>query len=87
MVMSMEDVRAKFTIKTIPNIIGDPTYKAVNELREALYANKSAISTMLEGRAQWTHQVDHGRSSVCEPVRYGIHNTNGAGLICKIWGQ
>ena len=34
--MSIEDIRAKFPIKTIPAIIGDPTYKAINEVREAL---------------------------------------------------
>ena len=35
----VKDVRAKVPIATIPNIIGDPTYRAINELIEALYAN------------------------------------------------
>ena len=47
--MSIEDIRAKFPIKTIPAIIGDPTYKAINDLREALYANAATIPTMLGG--------------------------------------
>ena len=46
--MLVEDIREKFTIKTTPKIIGDPTYKAINNLREALYANASAIPTTLE---------------------------------------
>ena len=45
MTMSVEDVRKKFPIKNIPNTIGDPTYKAINELREALYSNAAVIPT------------------------------------------
>ena len=41
--------RAKPPIKTIPKIIGEPNYKAINEMREALYANSSATSTSLGG--------------------------------------
>ena len=33
MKMSVEDIRAKFPIKTIPKIIDEPTYKAINKLR------------------------------------------------------
>ena len=47
--MLVKDIRETFPIKTIPNIIGEPTYKAINELREALYANAAAIHTMLGG--------------------------------------
>ena len=47
--MLVEDIREKFTIKTTPKIIGDPTYKAINDLREALYANAATIPTMLGG--------------------------------------
>ena len=50
MTMSVEDVRAKFPIKNIPYIIGEPTYKAINEIREALYLNAAVIPTMLGGR-------------------------------------
>ena len=45
----VEYVRAKFPIKNIPNIIGEPTYKAINEIREALYLNAAVIPTMLGG--------------------------------------
>ena len=36
-------------IKTTPKIIGEPTYKAINELQEALYANVAVIPTTLGG--------------------------------------
>ena len=49
MTISVEDVRAKFPIKNIPNIIGEPIYKAINGLREALYANAAATPTALRG--------------------------------------
>ena len=48
--MSVEDIREKFPIKNIPKIIGEPTYKAINKLREALYANAATIPMMLRGR-------------------------------------
>ena len=54
MTMSVEDVRAKFPIKNIPYIIGEPTYKAIYELREALYANATTIPTTLGGGATAT---------------------------------
>ena len=46
--MSVEDIRSKFSIKSILSIIGKTNYNAINELREALYANASAIPTTLE---------------------------------------
>ena len=49
MVILLEDVREKLPIKTIPNVIGDPTYKAINELREALYVNAADILTTIGG--------------------------------------
>ena len=47
--MSVEDIRAKFPIKNILRIIGDPTYKAINKLREDMYANAAAIPKNLGG--------------------------------------
>ena len=47
--MSDEDIREKFPIKTIPKIIGDPNYKAINKMRGGLYANTAAIPTALRG--------------------------------------
>ena len=64
MKMLVEDIREKFLIKTIPNIIGEPSYKAINDLRGALYENASAIpKTLGGGRGKmatlaysWKHQ-------------------------------
>ena len=47
--MPVENIREKFPIKNIPMIIGDPSYKAINELREAWYANAAAIPTYIGG--------------------------------------
>ena len=63
--MLVEDLRAKFPIKNIPNVIVEPTYKAINELREALYLNVAAIPTTLE-RGRRTRWTNHGCNSVCE---------------------
>ena len=51
----MQEVRDKFPIKTTPNRIGELTYKAINELRGALYANAANIPTMLRGRGRNGH--------------------------------
>ena len=48
--MSVEYIRAKFRIKTTPNIIGDPTYKAINDTRDVLCANAAAVPMTLGGR-------------------------------------
>ena len=47
--MLVKDIRAKLPIKMILGIIGNPTYKAINKLREALYANAAAIPKNLRG--------------------------------------
>ena len=47
--MSVKDIRAKFPIKIILAIIGEPTYKAINEVWEAMYANSAAIPKTLGG--------------------------------------
>ena len=47
--MLVEYIRAKFPIKTIPKIIGETTYKAINKMRGGLYANTAAIPTALRG--------------------------------------
>ena len=49
MTILVEDIMVKLPIKTIPKIIGDLTYKAINELRKDLYANASVIPTALGG--------------------------------------
>ena len=62
--MSDEDIREKFPIKNIPNIIGEPTYKAINKLRGGLYVNAAVIPTTLRGGAKWPHWPNHGHSSL-----------------------
>ena len=47
--MLVEDIREKLPIKNIPAIIGETTYKAINEVREALHANAVAIPTTFGG--------------------------------------
>ena len=63
--MLVEYIKEKFPIKTILRIVGDPTYKAINELREAMYANAAAIPTTIGGGVQWSHWPTHGRRSLC----------------------
>ena len=47
--MSVENIMAKFPIKNDLEIIGEPTYKAINKVQEALYANAAVILTTLVG--------------------------------------
>ena len=47
--MLVKYIREKSPIKTTLKIIGDPTYKAIKKLREAMYSNAAAISTTIGG--------------------------------------
>ena len=85
--MLVEDLKAKLSIKNIPNIIGEPTNKAINEMSEAMYANADTIPETLGGGAQFPCWVDYGRISVCKPFRYGIHKTDGASPVYKTRGR
>ena len=85
--MLVEEVRAKLPIKTIPNIIGDTTYKAINELRDALYTDAAAINTMHRGGGGWQHRADNRHIRLCETVHYGAHKTDKAGCIFTAWGR
>ena len=49
MPMSVKCARETFQIKNILTIIGDPTYQAVNELKEVLYDNAAAILKNIGG--------------------------------------
>ena len=49
MTISVKYIRTNFQIKTISRIIGEPTYKTIKNLWEAMYANASAIPTTLRG--------------------------------------
>ena len=47
--MMVKEIREKLPIKNVPDIIGEPNYKAINKVREVLYANVAAILTTLGG--------------------------------------
>ena len=66
--MLVEDVRSKFPIKTIPNIIGDTIYKAINKLRDSLYVNTATVPMMLGGWGGGDHIVILMDASVYENV-------------------
>ena len=42
-------VVAKFVIKNLPTIIGDPGYESLNEIIQALYANVATLPTSFSG--------------------------------------
>ena len=63
--MLVKDIRAKLPVKTIPEIFGDLTHKAINELRGVLYANAATIPTMLRRGAKCTHWPTHLHISLC----------------------
>ena len=84
--ISVEDIRKQFSIKDISNIIVAPTYKAINELREALYVNTSATPTILGVMAQWPRQNTRGSYSVYKHGRYGLNKTDRFRPIRTTWG-
>ena len=49
MKISVKGIREKFPIKTTPEIIGEPTYKAINEVQMVMYINAASILTTLGG--------------------------------------
>ena len=82
--MLVKDIRAKLPIKMILGIIGNPTYKAINKLREALYANAAAIPKMLRGGCNghigllidasvYGNVATKAYASPTEPVPYAQH--------------
>ena len=85
--MSVEDIRSKFPIKNIPRIIGEPAYKAINELRKALYKNIVDIPTTLGGGrnghigllmdAEFYSNV--GKTSYTRPTDPGTYAQHGPG--------
>ena len=47
--MLVKHIRAKLSIKTIPRIIGEPTYKTINKVWEVVYANAAVVPMTLGG--------------------------------------
>ena len=49
MVLSVDDVIAKFPRKTIPVITGEPDYNTINNMVQLLYGNAASLTTSLGG--------------------------------------
>ena len=49
MVLSVDDVTAKFPVKTVPIIQGEPDYTTVNNMVQLLYGNAASLPTSLGG--------------------------------------
>ena len=49
MVLSVDDVTAKFPVKTIPIIQGEPDYTTINNMVQLLYGNAASLPTSLGG--------------------------------------
>ena len=43
--ITINNIVAKFTVKTLPNIKGGTNYKAINKNMQLLYANKETLPT------------------------------------------
>ena len=46
---TIEEITAKFPIKSISSIVVDPTYETIHQLVNDLYANAAAIPSLLGG--------------------------------------
>ena len=51
MALSADDIVAKFTVKTLPSIIGEPNYESINNMVQTLYGNAATLATTLGGGA------------------------------------
>ena len=49
MVLSVDDVVAKFPMKKMPNIDGEPNYGNINTMMQLLYGNAASLPTTLVG--------------------------------------
>ena len=49
---TINEVVAKFFIKILPKISGDPDYESLNEIIQALYFNTATLPTTLSGVKQ-----------------------------------
>ena len=47
--LSVDDIVAKFPVKTIPPIQGEPNYESINEIIQVLYANAASLATTYGG--------------------------------------
>ena len=51
MALSIDDITAKFPVKVLPRIEGEPNYDSIQEMVQMLYGNASSIPTTLGGGA------------------------------------
>ena len=49
MVLSVDDVVAKFPMKTMPKIDGEPDYRNINMMMQLLYGKAASLPTLLGG--------------------------------------
>jgi cell division septum initiation protein DivIVA len=49
MPLSVDDIVAKFPVKILPTITGEPDYEAINQLVQTLYGNAASLATTLGG--------------------------------------
>ena len=49
MVLSVDDVVAKFPMKTMPKIDGEPDYGNINTMMQLLYDNAASLPSTLGG--------------------------------------
>jgi len=49
MTLSVDEIVAKFPVKNIPNITGEPDYEAINHMVQTLYGNAASLTTTLGG--------------------------------------
>ena len=60
----INEMMAKFTVKTLSLIKGEPNYKGINEMIQLLYTNVATLKT-----PQWG--VNHGQiGSIMKPALY-----------------
>jgi hypothetical protein len=51
MALTVDAIVAKFPVKTIPTITGEPDYDAINQMVQTLYGNAASLATTLGGGA------------------------------------
>jgi hypothetical protein len=51
MVLTVDAIVAKFPVKSIPTITGEPDYDAINQVVQTLYGNAASLATALGGGA------------------------------------
>ena len=49
MALTVDKIVAKFPVKALPRISGEPNYESINDMVQSLYANAASLSTTLGG--------------------------------------